>query len=79
MTACNLFRITDILPCNLFNIRILAFYLHFSNIISSEYIAYVNHLPEDDHCRPEHVGLVSYLKKTTVFYYCVVVEIDIVM
>ena len=64
MAACNLFRITDFyVPCNLFNTSILAFNLHFSNIISSDYIASVNHLLEDDHCKPEHVEGVSCFTK----------------
>jgi hypothetical protein len=60
MTARNLFQITDILARNSFNTCILALHLHFSNVINSDYISSVKYLPEDNHCRPKHVGGVSY-------------------
>jgi len=64
MAACSLFQITDILMCNLYeyNTCILALYLDFSNIISSDSISSVKYLPEDDHCKSKHVGGVSYFK-----------------
>jgi len=70
MAASNLFQITDILACNLFNTCILALDLHFSNTINSDYISSVKYLPEDDHRRPKHVGGVSYFKNYCFLILC---------
>jgi len=48
----------------------LALYLHFSIIISSDYISSVKYLPEDDHCRPKRVGGVSYFKNYCCLLLC---------
>jgi hypothetical protein len=41
-------------------------------------LAFDNHLPEDGHCRPKHVGGVSYIFKLLSFYCCAGVAINIV-
>ena len=50
-------QITNILQCNLFNTHILTLFLHISNITT---LSFDNHVTEDGHCMPKHVGGVIY-------------------
>jgi hypothetical protein len=40
-------------------------------------LSFDNHLPEDDHSRPKHIGRVSYIYKLLYFHCCAVVGINI--
>jgi hypothetical protein len=47
-----------------------------SNIITITVLLFDNHLPEDGHCRPKHVGGVSIFINYSIFYCCAVVGIN---
>ena len=57
MNTYNLFHVTNILLCNLFNTCILALYMHIYNLISHNYPIFVNNLPENGRYRPEYLGV----------------------
>jgi len=56
---------------------ILALYLHISNIITITTLSFGNHLPEDGHCRPKHVQIMSYIYKLVYIYRYAVVGTDL--
>jgi hypothetical protein len=71
MNTCNLLKVTNILPCILFN-------RYFRFISAPCTLSFDNHLPDDGHFRQKHVGGVLYIYKLLYFYSFAFLGINIV-